>query len=256
MSKIMECPICRKRIVINITINTGKDRADWFQCQCGCWIKGVNGCDKTAFNEKYKVDYAKGRGVRECLAYQRRIYTPLIGELTVGREILDVGFTLDENIKAWRKDGWVAEGIDLMKDDNPNTFVGDFETYEFKKQYDVLWMADVIQNFDNAIAGIVKAFNLLKPDGVLFISTPAPGLIHELGWQYWGCWNNKTDNIYFAQDNLVKILEYLGMEVIMKRENIQPRFNIFNNTHILCQKHYPLNGDGGENKKQTSMPIL
>lgn len=257
MQKISMCPVCMKRVVINILIDSGKkDKADWFQCQCGCWFKDNPGINKDYFDEKYKTEFGKGRGIKELLAYQRRVYMPLITELTMGRTLLEVGYTLPLNIEAWREDGWVAEGIDLIKDENKNTIVGDFETYEFQKQYDVIWAANVLQNFINPIGALIKLNNLLKPNGVMFLSTPAPELIHELGYRHWGCWNNKSDNVYFSQKNMVRILENIGLDVILKTTNIQPRFNVWNNNHFIVQRIYALNGGGKSNGEENNDSVI
>jgi len=238
MQNIGCCPNCFHRVVINITIDLDGTKANWHQCQCGTWFKAVPNIDKKVFNEEYKNNYIKVTGIKECLAYQRKVYMPLISELTKGRRILDVGFTIPLNIEAWKADGWVAEGIDLIKDDNPNTFIGDFEKFEFKKQYDVIWFADVVQSFNDPLPAIFKAYGLLKPDGLLFITAPSPGIIHEVGYRDWGNWDNVTNNVYFSKENMIKILERMGMEVIVKWENLEPRFNAYKNYHILAQRVY------------------
>jgi SAM-dependent methyltransferase len=252
MPEIKECPVCAKRVVINLTIDFGKEKAVWYQCQCGCLFKAKY---ESKFDEQYKKDYQMGRGIKECLDYQRRVYMPLIGELTTGRVILDVGPTLPLNIESWRADGWIAEGIDLIKDDNPHIIQGDFENYKFKKKYDVIWMADVVQSFQDPVRALVKAHFLLKPNGVLFVSTPAPNLIHELGYRGWPCWDNKLDNVYLTGDNLVKILANMGMDIVLKWENYQPRFGESMNTHIIAQRVYGLT-EGSENGKKNDTSNL
>jgi len=236
--QVAVCPFCTRRVITNLTIDLGKDsKAVWYTCSCGCYFKKDKGIDKKVFDEKYKTEYAKGHGIKERLDYQRKVYLPLISELTPGRVTLVVGPTIDHDVVELRKLGFVAEGIDLIKNDNPNIFVGDFEYFEFKKQYDIIFMQDVIQSFDDPIKSIIKANSLLRPGGVLFISTPEPRLINETGYNMWGCWNNVEHNVYLTSDNLNKLLQNIGMEVVLKRENIERRFNCWNNHHILSIKN-------------------
>lgn len=251
--QIATCPFCNRRVVTSLNIDLGKnDKAIWYQCSCGCFFKKDKSIDKKVFDEAFKKEYARGNGISERLDYQRKVYIPLISELTPGRVALVVGPTIDRDIVELRKLGFVAEGIDLIKDDNPNIIKGDFEYFEFDKQYDIIFMQDVIASFDDPIKAIVRANSLLRPGGVLVISSPEPKLINEVGYSEWGCWNNKQHNIYLCADNLVKLVQNIGMEVILKRENIEKRFNCWNNTHIIALKIYG-GQDNGEADNVTNI---
>jgi hypothetical protein len=75
----------------------------------------------------------------------------LISELTPGRVALVVGPTIDRDIVELRKLGFVAEGIDLIKDDNPNIIKGDFDESDFQE--------DVVRIDNDNIDTLIKAFS-------------------------------------------------------------------------------------------------
>ncbi len=67
--------------------------------------------------------------------------------------------------------------IDYAKKKYPcskiNFIIGEFEKINFnEKKFDAVYMCEIIEHFDNTEKILKKIFTILKPDGMLFISTP------------------------------------------------------------------------------------
>ncbi|MBR3624480.1 MAG: class I SAM-dependent methyltransferase [Selenomonadaceae bacterium] len=97
--------------------------------------------------------------------------------------VLDVGygFGLQSNIfKAYGKD---VTGIDFGAAEKPfKTLSGDFETYEFKDKYDLVWSSHSLEHQQNIRVFIQKLFSVCKPSGKVAITVPhTRGDIYVIG---------------------------------------------------------------------------
>jgi len=236
MNDEIRCKICDRLIFYNYRV--GQDM--WYHCACGCVFNNKQIDKKEVFNEEYKIEYDKLKGIKDRYSYYIRTYMNFIEEKTYGRKFLDVGFCLDYNILEMRERGWLATGIDLIK--NPY-ITGDFEHYDFgKERFDLIFMADVLQCLDNPVKAIYKAYSLLQPRGMLFIVTPNTDLLYEEIVSSWEHWNIKENRQLLSEQNLLDILARVDKEmtgrfkVILKHNTESKRFISWNNIHIIAQK--------------------
>ena len=234
------CPLCDSRIYVQYMIS----EVPFGFCPCGALFNS-KGVDQSIFNKEY-IDVLKDRKFGgEHYEYFVRIYMPLVEEKTYGRDFLDVGFGVDNIINLLTDRGWNCDGIDLV---NNGHITADFEHYDFAKQpkahrYDFILMGNVLQSFKDPVKAIYKAYNLLNPDGILFISTPNTDTIRDNTIRNFGHFSIRENNCFINYDILNKIFgkcdESMNgrMEVLFADKNVtSKRFGIWNVMHVMAQK--------------------
>lgn len=226
------CPACSAecKLCFNIA-DTAK--TDWVFCKCGT-IFQTDKTDKKNFDIEYIKKYTDYKALPERADYLRRLYLPLVRELTYGRHFLDVGCSFDHHVRALAEDGWIAEGMDLVEGFD---IKGDFETYDFKnKRYDFILMGRVLESMHNPLRALLKAKELLAEEGVILIVTPDAELVYQKGMFEYGNWDPRDKWVMFSESQLKKILETLGFKVIMSRKDVEHRCIGWNHAHLIAQK--------------------
>jgi len=94
----------------------------------------------------------------------------------------------------------------------------DFQEFSVDEQFDVLCMGDVIEHLSDPVSALRKAHELLKPGGVLWISTPN----FESSFSYYAkdadaMWRVVEHLNYFSYRSLRKILDEIGFNEIEYR---------------------------------------
>ncbi len=85
-------------------------------------------------------------------------------------EVLDIGGAFGSHSKVMRSFGLSVDLIDKYED--KAEFKGDFNTFYFKKKYDMIYCSHVIEHQRNQGAFLDKIYDILKDDGDLVISGP------------------------------------------------------------------------------------
>lgn len=196
------------------------------------------------FTAEYNKKLSEVKSHEERAKYFARVYGPLIEERIYGRKLLDVGFGTTVLMKEWEDRGWIVDGIDVC----PNEYItGNFENYDFWKntntRYDLIWMGDVLQCFQDPVKAIYKAYNLLNPNGILFIVTPNTALMRANRVSGWGHWDQKENKQFISYKQLKEIFgkcdeDLTGrMKIIYSDENVtSKRFITYSNMHVMAQK--------------------
>lgn len=229
----MKCPLCNTTVITKYNI-TGFDKVavDWHNCICGSIFHAL-GIDKSYFDEKYLTAWKGMKGIIERYEYTWRTYIPFIEDIIYGRKFLDVGFTLPNNIKHLAKRGWIATGIDLIKNDYIN---GDFESFEFPDKFDFIHMGHCLESMADPHKALKKAYDTLNNDGLLLITTPNPEMIFTVGLENFGHWEHKEKHIFISKNKLEDMARIAGFDIIFSRRNFSHRFTMCNDLHILLQK--------------------
>lgn len=254
----MSCPICgvATSYVYNLDEGGGKE-ALWYRCACGMVFQ-ENYPKGSGYDEKYVNDYALMKEADKRLTHSARTYGNLIEELTYGRMMLDVGYCVPHNMKYFEERGWLTWGIDV----NPNIggagnlYTGDFLTHDFdipakteelkelaggdkfKRTFDLIWMNHVLEHFNDPLAVLRKAANMLSETGVLFIGTPDADFITKTGVQGYPHFKMQEHYTLWTEDTLKREVERIGMKVIMSRRNFASRYSSWYDVHLICQKRY------------------
>ena len=87
-----------------------------------------------------------------------------------GFKVLDIGGALGAHCKIMRNFGLLVDSID--KYEKKAEFIGDFNKYKFRTQYDMIYCSHVIEHQRNQGIFLDKIYDLLNEDGDLVISGP------------------------------------------------------------------------------------
>ena len=242
-----KCPVCDRPSIHARSIAESQDLKDsalWYSCSCGVTYQN-DPPETSAKNASYIQKYKDIKEYEDIADYRARIYAPIVEELTYGRKLLDVGFTIKNNMEHFQKRGWLTFGIDNNEATETTDRIQkiDFESEDIFKVYphrffNVIWMSFVIEWFKNPCAAIEKAWHMLEEDGVLFISTPDTDFLYSKPPTEWSWWNRKEHYIYWNERSLCRELEKRGFNIILKRRNYYQRLGHYHDLQIIAQKIY------------------
>lgn len=252
------CPICNISTNYVYRIEDPKTHVGvtYYRCQCGVLFQ-----DEFASNDVYNTEFIEVGNLKKSVdrnTHAARTYIPLIEELTFGRTMLDVGFGIPYNMKYFEDRGWITWGIECNNTIKPggNIYLGDFMTYDFsphiaseelkkqigekevKRTFDLIWMAHVLEHFNQPLEALERAYDLLAPNGVIYIGTPDIEFINKTGVAGFPHWRKQEHYIMWSERALKRELERLGFKVIMMRRNFSSRFSAWYDLHCVCQKLY------------------
>ena len=158
----------------------------------------------------------------------------LLTPLAEGKSVLNVGAA--GNVEYYldgRNDLWMHErlkslaselvGLDIDAESvafanarGESLLLGNCETVELDKKFDLIVLSEVIEHVNAPVSAIANLMRHLKPDGKLFITTPNP--------TYYGtvlrALLNRSLNVYYDHvtayfpENLVVMCQRLGLRVI------------------------------------------
>ena len=144
-----------------------------------------------------------------------------------GRRLLDIGCSTGAFLKVAREAGWQVQGLEIgiasarYAKENLGLNVHNGSLYDFEKpaeSFDAVAMIEVIEHLEYPAAAISQAHQLLKPDGLLLVTTPNfDSLYRRLFGNRWWVINCEDEHIVlFTLDTLTGMLEENGFEVVHK----------------------------------------
>ena len=254
------CPICnRPTLYVDRIHETAYDIiGDWYKCSCGVVFQSELPTHDV-YNEFYIKNFSNAKESKIRGEHAARIYAPIIEETSYGRMLLDVGYNTGYTMDYFKDRGWLVWGIEINDSitGKGNIYKGNFETYDFspnidktklkeitgakheiKRTFDLIWMSHVLEHFNDPIAALKKAYNLLSETGLLYIAVPDIDFIYEMGTPRFPHWNKREHFIMWSERALVRELEKIGFNIIVKRRNYSSRFNQWNDCQIICQRIY------------------
>lgn len=233
-----ECPICGTLTNYTYRCDDGIDKSTWYRCICGVIFQA-----KKPENRVYDAEYIKKfsdvKNFDLVQIHSARAYANLIEELTYGRKMLDVGFTVSNNMDYFRERGWIAKGIeinDAYKSSQSDIIHGNFEKHEFKEDFNLIWMSNVLQHFDDPLTALQKAYNMLLIDGLIYIATPSIEFINIVGCAHFPHWKPRESYVLWSERALERELERIGFKICLKHKNTSDRFSGWCDVHIIAQK--------------------
>lgn len=150
-----------------------------------------------------------------------------------GGRILDVGAGEGAFLRIVGRYGWSTTGIDVSPNvassaghvDAPEILVGDFTTYDLAgRNFDVVHMSHVLEHFHDPRAALEKAFEVLAPDGLLYVETPnVDSAGRRMCGRYWFPWDVPRHLWLFDVDVLVALVGSVGFDVEHVWTTLQPR---------------------------------
>ena len=239
------CPLCRRIVFHSYAIaGAGDDpMGRWLHCFCGCLFNLHQPDPATVFTEAYRKKLDDRKEIADRYNHYVRLFAPMIEERTYGRRFLDVGYGTQHIMEIMGARGWLVNSIDVLPP-MAGSFQGNFEDYNFGgATYDCLWLGDVLQCFRDPAAAIIKCFELLIPNGLLFIATPDADLVRMGKFGAFGYWDMEENRQILTRVILERLLEYAAptpqdgrFNILYAAHNFSQRFPTWTNLHVLAQK--------------------
>jgi len=181
MSPPFTCPICRNE---ESGFNRQSNPLILHCTSCGHFRLNPDYYQIGEIEAHYDDVYA---GFRDDLYFSNVISNEIekefVPRMPPPARILDVGCGNGEFLAQAQKEGYQVEGIDiseaaagLCRSKGLDAVSGDFLETEFTRSFSFITLWDVIEHLPKPIAFIQKAFQILKPEGVLVLKTPSPGM--------------------------------------------------------------------------------
>lgn len=235
-----QCLICDRPTKFGTIIKDGINDAHWYFCSCGVVFQDTDPKHK-GFNKEYLASYKDAP--LDKRTYEAYSYLPVIEDAVTSRKMLDVGFTVTNNMEYFEKRGWVTFGIDKL-DGLPkrhNVINDDFETQALVGlgNFSLIWMSHVFECFKDPIDVLIKCHERLQEDGILYISTADLDARHVLTNELFPYWHSDRYKFLWTQRALCNALERVGFDIILKRRIFNQRYLNTYAVHIIAQKiHY------------------
>lgn len=246
--KDCRCPQCQEIVYQQYSITKNeKDTVNWLHCRCGFMFHEVDVDVSKVWTPEYRKEYEDKKFIEERVNYYVRMYAQIIEEKTYGRRMLDVGFCSPMLMQEMEKRGWLTAGIDFIPS---NYLTGDFMTETFGatdkfpgERFDLIWMGDFLQCLKDPIPAIYKAYQLLRPNGIMVIVTPNTDNMRRNFIPQWGHWDMETCKSFINERILREAFikaeaSFNGRLDILyfDKSNQSNRFVSWNNMHVIAQK--------------------
>jgi SAM-dependent methyltransferase len=180
---------------------------------------------------------------------QARKIKPLTKYLSDSAVVIDVGPGNGEFLHLLRQHGrsdWELWGVDfsdaVIRQLRTRGFKGvcaRFETVEWDASpVDAIVMNQLIEHLDDPSAAVIKAYDILKPGGVLFIETPSTDAwdYRLFRRRYWGGWHTPRHWHLFRVETLSDLVRRSGFEVVETKHILSPNFWLQSIHHFLGER--------------------
>lgn len=139
--------------------------------------------------------------------------------------LLDVGCNEGRGLQLYRRNGWIAEGMELNETAANvarnlgflvhSTTVNDFASPAL---YDVVVLANVLEHSLNPTEMLRHIKRLLKPNGRIWISCPnSNSLYRTIFGRFWINWHVPFHIVQFSSETLQSVLEASGLSAFSVR---------------------------------------
>jgi 2-polyprenyl-3-methyl-5-hydroxy-6-metoxy-1,4-benzoquinol methylase len=181
--------------------------------------------------QRYSANYFLNEYLPQHGEYDEQVnynvYAPYLRELSLyaparGR-LLDVGCAIGLFLAAARLDGWEVMGNELSsfaanyahEQFGISVIAGSFETLNLPPgSFDAVTMWETIEHLLSPRTALHKAAELLKPGGVLALSTPnTAGLSFRFLRDRWWIIAPREHTFYFTPKTITRLLKQTGFEV-------------------------------------------
>lgn len=161
-------------------------------------------------------------------------YDPIFNQFrafTLGTDYLEIGTGTGEMLAVALEFGYHVEAIEICQADceRISSALGvdvkwcDIADYETDKQYDVIVMGDVLEHVLEPVHVLKKVKQMLKKDGVLWISTPNYNCAYARMEKFsHTMWHQLRHYTYVSFESLKEVLQSIDLEVL--HYNMSPRY--------------------------------
>ena len=259
----IECRICGAKVDPSVHLRWVRDGFEILRCpRCGLLFRAdppQRGELSKLYGDAYfraaEANGHRGEGYPDYMEDEelhRRNARPrldLLGQHVRPGRLLDVGcaagFFLDEA----RRRGWEAVGVELAPSMVANAherlgldvIEAPFDEIGISGSlFDALTMWDYIEHSVDPVADLRRAYSLLRPGGVLALSTGDAGsLVARLSGRRWHLLTPRHHNFFFNRQTLARALSAAGLHV--RREGtVASRYSLHYLAHKLQTMGTPL----------------
>lgn len=243
-SNYPSCPLCEKN---NVKIKFKMPRYSIFCClTCNVEFNAnfpPKNSAKETFSKEYYLDLQKEAFLDQMENhlldpsiefYQKRLQQ--VEKLAEGRKLLDVGAGFGTFLKTAYDAGWDVEGVEISPFGSEfirnkygfNIYTESLISLELgNSTYDVISFWDSIEHMDLPVRQLIKAYQLLKKDGILILTSDNyKSLMSFLGRLSYSLSFGKItypverffipyNKTYFSHDNMRNLLQGIGCEIIL-----------------------------------------
>ena len=171
-------------------------------------------------NEISPQHYYEEHISQDILHFKKRL--AIIERYKKSGSMLDIGTNIGTMLKVAKDAGWTVRGVefnhDAVKFGNEHFGVNiedrDFTKAKFDPEsFDLITMNDVIEHVIDPVATLREVHNILKKDGILFMTTPNIGtLMAKLFGKSWLHLKPNEHLTYFSPKTMRTLLEKSGFE--------------------------------------------
>jgi SAM-dependent methyltransferase len=218
------CPACRGRVFNVLGHKNGFEMRSCGACRTLTAV-GDYSADGSLYEEIYAKPPQLTIGARAGL---RRILDRLRSTNLSGR-LLDYGFGAGDLMREARDAGWQVCGVEYSDNARSRALAEGFEVVKeasalSRKDYDVVTMIEVIEHLPNARQALEEAFDLLRPGGALYVTTPnARGLNPRYLGLNWSVVGPPDHRVLFSRSGLTTLAQAVGFRVeFVRTEGLNP----------------------------------
>ncbi len=232
------CPLCSSTVRRERDRRWQKDGFDIVQCRTCLLLYRFDLPTRAELSEIYAGDYFNAsNGATNGQGYQDYIGDADLHRLNARRrverldtlvgsrgDLLDVGAAAGFFVDEARRDGWTARGIDVAASmtevaterlgvDVMTTTLA--ESAFADQSFDALTMWDYIEHAIDPCGDLDRASTLLRPNGVLGLSTgDAASIVARGSGSRWHLLTPRHHNFFFTRATLTRALDQAGFDVI------------------------------------------
>jgi SAM-dependent methyltransferase len=172
-----DCPACGATTAVSIGDKEGYLVLACRRCAC-LYVRPEPTSQQ--LDELYSTySYNKDYQVPDFLQEQARRIVHRFRPFRRTGSLLDVGCGAGEFLRAAQQQGWDALGLEvsgaavaLVRSKGLSAHEGDFLSAEIAKNLDVVIMSELIEHLPNPREFLERAFEILRPGGLLYMTTP------------------------------------------------------------------------------------
>lgn len=227
------CPVCEHTFSENVFAVNGFNIVQCKSCttQFVCPMPSeddlrVHYEDPAYFRGEGHQGYANYGDMRKALVphFRRRLAAITRYQSTRGR-LLDLGCAAGYFLEVAKSDGWQISGVELSNEMALGasrllgiTVANSLDTVS-ERDFDAITLWEVIEHLPDPVVELRKLYDLLRPGGLLMLSTPNVG--HWLAVrerELWHAYCPPSHLVYFTRRTLTDLLATVGFERIEVRK--------------------------------------
>jgi len=241
--KVATCPVCSSYVSHTYFMQDAstKKKSKWFSCKCGVVFNST--MPTKVYDMKYWQDRSKhDKKIEAAYHHPIHIHIPLIEERVYGRRVLIVGRPNTYHEDEFARRGWVPTVIDKNTSfvTQGELIAADFETYKFplERKYNLIWMYHTLDCMKDPLGALRLCHTLLAEDGIIVLMGADTDFINTRSSSCFIHWKHDENYLMWNRRSLTNHLEKLGFNVITALQNYEHRFPIWDDYHVIAQKHF------------------